>query len=74
MSRRNTEISCRNASRSPVQRGVAFDKDTTPTESSEDEDDENDKEDEEDEEDDDFPDDFTFKRRWKGDLSPGYPN
>ncbi|KAL7843789.1 hypothetical protein AOLI_G00253010 [Acnodon oligacanthus] len=53
--RRNAEISCRNTSRSPVQRGVAFDKDTTPTESSEEE------EDEDDEEDDDFPDDFTFK-------------
>ncbi|XP_037388408.1 cAMP-dependent protein kinase type II-alpha regulatory subunit-like isoform X1 [Pygocentrus nattereri] len=56
--RRNAEISCRNTSRSPVQRGVAFDKDTTPTESSEEEED---KEDEEDEEEDDFPDDFTFK-------------
>uniref|UniRef100_A0AAR2IMI6 cAMP-dependent protein kinase type II regulatory subunit n=1 Tax=Pygocentrus nattereri TaxID=42514 RepID=A0AAR2IMI6_PYGNA len=60
--RRNAEISCRNTSRSPVQRGVAFDKDTTPTESSEEEED---KEDEEDEEEDDFPDDFTFKRRSK---------
>uniref|UniRef100_A0AAR2JLI5 cAMP-dependent protein kinase type II-alpha regulatory subunit n=1 Tax=Pygocentrus nattereri TaxID=42514 RepID=A0AAR2JLI5_PYGNA len=56
---------CRNTSRSPVQRGVAFDKDTTPTESSEEEED---KEDEEDEEEDDFPDDFTFKRRSKVNL------
>ncbi|XP_072521748.1 cAMP-dependent protein kinase type II-alpha regulatory subunit-like isoform X2 [Salminus brasiliensis] len=59
LSRRNAEISCRNAIRSPVQRGVAFDKDTTPTESSEEEEEED--EDEDEEEDDDFPDDFTFR-------------
>ncbi|XP_022538254.1 protein kinase, cAMP-dependent, regulatory, type II, alpha, B [Astyanax mexicanus] len=63
LSRRNAELGCRNTIRSPVQRGVAFDKDTTPTESSEeDEEEEKEEEDEEEkEEDDDFPDDFTFK-------------
>ncbi|XP_066526822.1 cAMP-dependent protein kinase type II-alpha regulatory subunit-like isoform X2 [Hoplias malabaricus] len=61
--RHNAEISCRNVSRSPVQRGVAFDKDTIPTESSEEEEQKEEEDDEEDEEEeeDDFPDDFTFK-------------
>uniref|UniRef100_A0A8C2I8L2 cAMP-dependent protein kinase type II regulatory subunit n=1 Tax=Cyprinus carpio TaxID=7962 RepID=A0A8C2I8L2_CYPCA len=64
------------SSRSPVTRGVAFDQDSAPTDSSEEEEeeqrqeeeDEEEKEeeqrqedDEEEEEEDDFPDDFTFK-------------
>ncbi|XP_026102287.1 cAMP-dependent protein kinase type II-alpha regulatory subunit-like, partial [Carassius auratus] len=58
-------------SRSPVTRGVAFDQDSAPTDSSEDEEEEQrheeeeerhqEDEDEEEEEEDDFPDDFTFK-------------
>ncbi|KAK9967022.1 hypothetical protein ABG768_001442 [Culter alburnus] len=47
------------SSRSPVTRGVAFDQDSAPTDSSEEQEEEEKVEEEEDE--DDFPDDFTFK-------------
>ncbi|KAK2906458.1 hypothetical protein Q8A67_005443 [Cirrhinus molitorella] len=48
-------------SRSPVTRGVAFDQDSAPTDSSDEEEEHRRDEDEEEEEEDDFPDDFTFK-------------
>lgn len=49
------------SSRSPVTRGVAFDQDSAPTDSSEEQEEEEKVEEEEDG--DDFPDDFTFKGR-----------
>ncbi|XP_051766519.1 protein kinase, cAMP-dependent, regulatory, type II, alpha, B isoform X2 [Ctenopharyngodon idella] len=49
------------SSRSPVTRGVAFDQDSAPTDSSEEQEEEEKVEEEEEEEEDDFPDDFTFK-------------
>ncbi|XP_048038001.1 protein kinase, cAMP-dependent, regulatory, type II, alpha, B [Megalobrama amblycephala] len=57
------------SSRSPVTRGVAFDQDSAPTDSSEEQEEEEkveeeervEEEEEEEEDEDDFPDDFTFK-------------
>ncbi|XP_073700745.1 protein kinase, cAMP-dependent, regulatory, type II, alpha, B [Garra rufa] len=56
--------STRTCSRSPVTRGIAFDQDSAPTDSSDQEEEEEElrqEEEDQEEEEDDFPDDFTFK-------------